>query len=236
MGRAFEYRRAAKEKRWDKMSKIFPKLVRAIVVAVREGGPDPELNARLRLAIMNAKAQNMPKENVDGAIKRAISKDMANYEEICYEGKGPNGSMFMIDCATDNTNRTIVNLRLYFNKSGGQIVDSGSLQFLFRRRAVVEFSIPADRAADEIELALIDCGLDEMEVNEGKAYAYGEVPDFGRLTKGVEELGLEISKASLQRIPTSPLELNEEQMEQVEALIDRIEDDDDVQAVYTNIA
>lgn len=236
MGRAFEYRRAAKEKRWDKMSKIFPKLVRAIVVAVREGGPDPELNSRLRLAIMNAKAQNMPKDNVDGAIKRAISKDMVNYEEICYEGKGPHGSMFMIDCATDNTNRTIVNLRLCFNKSGGQIVDSGSLQFLFRRRAVVEFPLPADRPADEIELALIDHGLDEMTVNEGTAYAYGEVADFGRLTKGVEELGLQITKASLQRLPTVPVELSEDQMEQVEQLIDRIEDDDDVQAVYTNIA
>lgn len=236
MGRAFEYRRASKEKRWDKMSKIFPKLVRAIMVAVREGGSDAENNSRLRSAIMNAKAQNMPKDNVESAIKRALGKDMANYEEVCYEGKGPHGSMFMIDCATDNTNRTIVNLRLYFNKAGGQIVDPGSLQFLFQRRAVVEFSIPEGQSADEIELALIDCGLDEMSVNEGRAYAYGEVADFGRLTKGVEELGLEISKASLQRLPTSPVELSEEQMEQIETLVDRIEDDEDVQAVYTNIA
>lgn len=236
MGRAFEYRRAAKEKRWDKMSKVFPKLVRAITVAVRTGGADPELNARLRSAIMNAKAQNMPKDNIDGAIKRAVGKDTANFEEICYEGKGPHGSMFMIDCATDNTNRTIVNLRQYFSKAGGQIVENGSLQFLFRRRAVVEFTIPEGRAADEIELELIDHGLDELTVNEGKAEAYGEVADFGRLAKGVEELGLEITKASLQRIPTSPMELTEEQVEQLEVLIDKIEDDEDVQAVYTNIA
>ena len=236
MGRAFEYRRASKEKRWDKMSKVFPKIIKAITVSVREGGADPELNPRLRAAIANAKAENMPKDNVDAAIKRATSKDAGEFAEIAYEGKGPHGVLIFVECATDNTNRTIANLKTCFNKGGGQIVQTGSLEFLFSRKTVVEFDVPADREMDEIELELIDHGLEELEVNDGVAYAYGDYSDFGSLTKAIAGMGIESRKATLKRIANSPIELSEEQIADVEKLIDRLEDDDDVQAVYTNIS
>ncbi|MEM1294242.1 MAG: YebC/PmpR family DNA-binding transcriptional regulator [Verrucomicrobiota bacterium] len=236
MGRAFEYRRKSKEQRWDKMSKLFPKLGKSITMAAREGGDDPETNSKLRLAIMNAKAENMPKDNIEAAIKRASGKDGADITEIGYEGKAPHGVMIFIEAATDNTNRTVTNLRTYFNKAGGQLLDSGSLQFMFGRKSVVEFPIADGTNMEEVELTLMDFGLDELEQNEGVAYAYGEVTEFGNLTKGVEDLGLEISKASLKRIPNSPIELSDDQMTEIEVLLDKIEDDEDVQAVFTNIA
>lgn len=236
MGRAFEYRRKSKEQRWDKMSKLFPKLGKSITMAAREGGDDPETNSKLRLAIMNAKAENMPKDNIEAAIKRASGKDGADITEIGYEGKAPHGVMIFIEAATDNTNRTVTNLRTYFNKAGGQLLDSGSLQFMFGRKSVVEFPITDETNMEEVELTLMDFGLDELEQNEGVGYAYGEVTEFGNLTKGVEDLGIEISKASLKRIPNTPIELSDEQMTEIEALLDKIEDDEDVQAVFTNIA
>jgi len=236
MGRAFEYRRASKEKRWDKMSRVFPKLGKAITLAAREGGGDPESNGKLRTAIMNAKAQNMPLDNVDAAIKRATGKDAAVMAEVNYEGKGPHGSMLYLETATDNTNRTVANLKLCFNKNGGQMVQTGALEFMFNRKAVVEFTVTEGLDMDEIELSLIDGGLEELTVNEDTAYATADFTDFGKLTSLAEELGLEIKKASLQRIPTSPVELTEEQLEEVEKLIDALEEDEDVQEVYTNIA
>ncbi len=236
MGRAFEYRRKSKEQRWDKMSKLFPKLSKAITMAAREGGSEPEMNPKLRLAIVNAKAQNMPKDNIDAAIKRASGKEGADITEICYEGKALHGVMIFIETATDNTNRTVVNLRTYFNKAGGQLLDSGSLQFMFDRKSVVEFPVTEELNMEDIELGLMDYGLEELEAEDGVAYAYAEVTEFGNLTKGAEELGLEISKASLQRIPNTPIELNDEQTAEIEALLDKIEDDEDVQAVFTNIA
>ncbi len=236
MGRAFEYRRASKEKRWDKMSKLFPKLAKLITVAAKEGGPDPDSNSALRLAIMNAKAQNMPKDNIESAIKRASGKEMEDIKEVNYEGKGPHGVMVFVETATDNTNRTVSNLKIIFNKSGGQMLATGALEFMFDRKAVVEFVLPEDRDREEIELALIDSGLEELEVNDGVAYATGAFVDFGKLTKGVEELGLEIRKASPQRIPNNPQEFTEEEMEDIEALLDKLEDDEDVQAVFTNAA
>ena len=236
MGRAFEYRRASKEKRWDRMSKIFPKLAKSITMAVKEGGSDPESNSKLRLAINNAKAENMPKDNVESAIKRASGKDAANYEEVNYEGKGPHGVLIFIETATDNTNRTVSNLKTIFNKGGGQMVPTGSLEFLFDRKAVIEFPVPEGQDIDEIELSLIDAGLQELEVMEGTAYAYGEYKDFGKLNQGVIDLGITPSKATLKRIPNSPAEFSEEQQQEIEVFIDKIEDDEDVQAVYTNIA
>lgn len=236
MGRAFEYRRKSKEKRWDKMSKVFPKLAKSITVAAKEGGADPDSNGKLRAAIANAKAENMPKDNIDAAIKRASGKDAMSITEINYEGKGPHGVMIFIECATDNTNRTVTNLKIAFNKGGGQLVTTGSLEFLFSRKAVIEFPVTGDLDMDEIELSLIDHGLEELEVDDGVAYAYADYTSFNALTKGAEDLGIEISKASLQRIPTSPVELTEDQMTEVETLLDRIEDDEDVQAVFTNIA
>jgi YebC/PmpR family DNA-binding regulatory protein len=235
MGRAFEYRRASKEARWDKMSKTFPKIGKAITMAAKEGGPDPENNSKLRLAIQQAKAANMPKDNVEAAIKRASGKDAAEIKEINYEGKGPHGVMVFVECATDNTNRSIANVKTYFNKAGGQILPSGALEFLFKRKAVVEFAVTDGMDLDEVELALIDAGLEELEVEDGVAYAYGDFTDFGKLTSGVESLGLEIKKANLQRIPDNPQTFTEEQLAEIEALLDKLEDDEDVQAVFTNV-
>jgi len=236
MGRAFEYRRAAKEKRWDKMSKVFPKLARTITIAAKEGGSDPDSNSKLRTAILNAKAQNMPKDNIETAIKRAAGKDMADISEINYEAKGPHGVMLFIETATDNTNRTITNVRTPINKAGGEMLNSGSLQFLFDRKAVLQFECRDGQDLEEIELELIDHGLEEMEENEGTVFIYGDFTNFGSLSQGCEELGIELSKASLQRIPNNPQQFSEGQLDDIEALIDKLEDDEDVQAVYTNVA
>ncbi|MBN2485432.1 MAG: YebC/PmpR family DNA-binding transcriptional regulator [Bacteroidales bacterium] len=236
MGRAFEYRRAAKEKRWDKMSKVFPKLAKAITVAAKEGGADPDMNAKLRTAIQNAKAENMPKDNIDAAIKRASGKDAETIVEVLYEGKGPHGVLVFVECATDNTTRTVANVKSYFNKTGGQIVPNGSLEFMFSRKSVFEFEKPDGLDIEELELQLIDAGLDQVEVNENKVYVYGDYTNFGSLQSEIEKLKINISKASLQRIPNSPVEFTEEQLTDIEKLLDKIEDDEDVQAVYTNIA
>ncbi len=235
MGRAFEYRRAAKEKRWDKMSKIFPKLAKAIQVAARDGGSDPEMNAKLRTAIQNAKAENMPKDNIDNAIKRAVGKDAETLNEVSYEGKGPFGVLVFVECTTDNTNRTVANVKSYFSKAGGGFVPSGSLEFMFNRKAVFEFEKTEDIDLEELELQLIDGGLEELEENDGIVYAYADYTNFGELSKTIEDLGIELRKSSLKRFPTNPVEFSEEQLEEIEKMLDKIEDDDDVQAVYTNI-
>jgi YebC/PmpR family DNA-binding regulatory protein len=235
MGRAFEYRRAAKEKRWDKMSRTFPKLGKAITIAAKEGGPDPDMNAALRTAILNAKAQNMPKANIDAAIKRASGKDATQYDEVIYEGKGPHGVLIIVECATDNSTRTVANIKSYFNRSGGALVPTGSLEFMFSRKAVFEFEKPDTSGMDELELELIDAGLEEIDENEGMLYAYAEYTNFGELSKAFEDLGLEVKKASLQRIPNNPVEFTEEELEEIEKLLDKLEEDDDVQAVFNNI-
>ena len=235
MGRAFEYRRAAKEKRWDKMSKVFPKLSKAITVAAKEGGQDPDMNPKLRTAILAAKAENMPKDNIDAAIKRASGKDADEIKELHYEGKGPHGALIMVECATDNPTRTVANVKAHFNKCGGQVLQNGALEFMFSRKAVFEFDTPT-MDKEELELELIDGGLEELEEHEGTMYAYGDYTSFGSLSSALEALGMEVKKASLQRIPNTPVGFNEEQMNEIEKLIDRLEDDDDVQAVYTNIA
>lgn len=236
MGRAFEYRRAAKEKRWDKMSRIFPKLGKAITVAARESGPDPEMNGKLRTAIQNAKAQNMPKDNIDAAIKRASGKDAETFVEINYEGKGPHGVLIFVECATDNSTRTVANVKMYFNKSGGSLVPTGSLEFMFSRKAVFEFQKKDGMNIEDLELELIDAGLEEIEENDGVVYAYADYTNFGQMSHALEGLKIEITKANLQRIPTTPVEFTEEQLVDIEKLIDKIEDDDDIQAVFTNIA
>ena len=236
MGRAFEYRRAAKEKRWDKMSRIFPKLAKKITIAAKEGGGDPDLNAALRTAILNAKAQNMPKSNIDAAIKRATGKDAANYTEVNYEGKGPHGVLIFVECATDNTTRTVANVKSYFNKAGGGLVPTGSLEFMFSRKAVFEFEKPDELDLEELELELIDAGLDEIEENEGEFYAYAEYTNFGDMAHALENLNIEVKKAILKRFANDPVEFSEEQLEDIEKMLDKLEEDDDVQAVYTNIA
>lgn len=236
MGRAFEYRRAAKEKRWDKMSKMFPKLAKAITVAAKDGGSDPEMNPKLRTAIQNAKAQNMPKDNIENAIKRADGKDAESYTEVNYEGKGPHGVLVFVECMTDNTMRTVANVKSYFNKAGGSMVPNGSLEFLFDRKAVIQFEKGDDTDIETLELELIDSGLDSIETHEGRVYVYGDYTVFGELTKAIEDMGIDIKKANLQRIPNSPVEFTDEQLEEIEKMLDKLEDDDDVQEVFTNIA
>ena len=218
------------------MSKVFPKLAKSITMAAKNGGPEPESNAPLRVAINNAKAQNLSKENIENAIKRAAGKDAADISEITYEGKGPHGSLFVVECATDNSNRSIGNLKIIFNKNGGQLVNGGQLDFMFSRKTVVEFPAPAGRDLEELELELIDAGLEELSVDDGIISVIGEFSAFASLTHAVEALGIVPTKSSLQRLPTQPIELTEEQMEEVEMLLDKIEDDDDVQAVFTNLA
>ncbi len=236
MGRAFEYRRASKEARWDKMSKLFPKLAKSITVAAKKGGADPEMNAALRAAIINAKSQNMPKDNIEAAIKRAAGKDAADIVEVSFEGKGPHGVLVFVDCATDNNTRTVANIRSYFNKVAGQLLPNGSLEFMFDRKAVFEFPKPEGLVLEELELALIDGGLTELVEENGTVYAYAEYTDFGSMAQALESQGIEVAKSSLQRIAQNPQEFNEEQLTDIEKLLDRIEDDEDVQAVYTNIS
>lgn len=236
MGRAFEYRRASKEKRWDKMSKLFPKLGKIITIAAKEGGADPDLNPKLRTAILNAKAQNMPKDNIEAAIKRAAGKDIESYTEISYEGKGPHGVLVFVECATDNNTRTVANIKSYFNKTGGALVPTGSLEFMFSRRAVFEIETPDNINIEDIELELIEHGLEEIEKYDDTIYIYGDYTNFGTLSHALDKMGIGVKKASLKRVASNPVEFTEEQLTDIEKLIDRIEDDDDVQAVYTNIA
>lgn len=236
MGRAFEYRRAAKEKRWDKMSKLFPKLGKAITMAAKEGGSDPEMNGKLRTAIQNAKAQNMPKDNIENAIKRAAQKDVASFTEINYEGKGPHGVLVFVECATDNPTRTVANVKSYFNKAGGQIVPNGQLEFMFNRKSVFEIEKTDAINAEELELELIDAGCEEIEITDDMIIVYGDFTAFGTLAKALEDLNIEVQKSSLQRIPTSPVEFSEEELVAIEKMLDKIEDDDDIQQVFTNIA
>ena len=236
MGRAFEYRRAAKEKRWGTMSRVFPKLAKAITIAAKEGGFDPDLNPKLRLAIQTAKGQNMPKDNIDAAIKRAAGKDVESLVEVTYEGKGPHGVLCFVETATDNTTRTVANVKSYFNKAGGAMVPNGSLEFMFDRKAVFEVKKSDDIDIEELELELIDAGMEEIDQHEDTIYIYGDYTDFGSLQGKIEELKLEVTKANLQRIPNSPVEFTEEQMEEIEKMLDKIEEDEDVQQVFTNIA
>lgn len=236
MGRAFEYRRASKEARWDKMSKLFPKLGKIITMAAKEGGSDPESNSKLRTAIINAKVQNMPKDNIDKAIKRASGKDFTNYDEVIYEVKGPHGALLFVECATDNNTRTFNQVRTAINKNGGELLNSGALNFMFNRKAVVIFAKSAEMDLEMVELELIDAGLEELDTEGEDVIAYGDYTEFANLSNAVESLGLEIKKADLQRIPSSPMEFTDEQVDEIEILIDKLEDDEDVQKVFSNIA
>jgi len=236
MGRAFEYRKAAKMKRWSKMSRIFPRLAKTITMTAKEGGPDPDMNPALRTAIQNAKGQNMPKDNIDAAIKRAAGKEAETFVEVNYEGKGPHGVLVFVECATDNTTRTVANVRSYFNKADGALVPNGSLEYMFDRKAIFEMAKPEDLDVEELELELIDAGLEEIDVDGDDLIVSGDYTHFGTLSKALEDLKMDIKKAMLKRFATSPVEFTEEQLVDIEKLLDKIDDDDDVQAVYTNIA
>ena len=237
MGRAFEYRRASKEKRWDKMSKLFPKLGKAISIAVKEGGSgDPDMNSKLRSAILAAKAQNMPKDNIEAAIKRALGKDGIQITEVNYEIKAPHGALLFVECATDNPTRTVANLKSNVNKIVCTILTNNSLEFMFSRKAHFEVAKADIKDLEELELNLIDAGLDSMNIEEEIVHIYGDYTSFGTLANALESLQIEIKKAALERIANTPVEFNEEQLIDIEKLLDKIEDDDDVQVVFTNIA
>lgn len=235
MGRAFEYRKATKMKRWGNMARVFTKLGKQITIAVKEGGPDPEINARLRVLIQQSKKENMPKENVERAIKKASSKDEADYKEMVYEGYGPNGIAIVIETATDNPTRTVANVRSYFNRHGGSLGTSGSLEFLFDHKCVFNIAPKEGISIDDLELELIDFGVDELAEEEGNIILYGDFQYYSSIQKYLEENDFEIHAAEFERIPNDMKTLDAEQKAQVQKLLDKIEDDEDVQNVFHNM-
>ncbi|MGS4346988.1 YebC/PmpR family DNA-binding transcriptional regulator [Myroides sp. DW712] len=236
MGRAFEFRKGRKLKRWSAMAKTFTRIGKDIVMAIKEGGPNPETNSRLRAVMQNAKAANMPKENVERAIKRATDKDTENYKEVMFEGYGPHGIAFLIECATDNNNRTVANIRSYFNKCNGTLGTSGSVEFMFDHTC--NFRIPADanRDLEEFELELIDFGIDEIFEDEDGVMIYAPFESFGAIQKELEGRNIEILSSGFDRIPQVTKELSEAEQADVDKLLEKIEEDDDVQNVFTTMA
>ncbi|MDR1454441.1 MAG: YebC/PmpR family DNA-binding transcriptional regulator [Tannerella sp.] len=235
MGRAFEYRKARKLKRWGNMSRVFTKIGKEITMATKAGGPDPETNPRLRILMQTAKKENMPKDNVERAIKKATSKDYADYREVNYEGYGPYGIAVFVETATDNTTRTVANIRSYFNKHGGSLGTSGSLEFLFEHRCVFHIARRDDLSMDELELELIDFGVDELEEDENEIILYGEFSQNAVIQKYLEDSGYEITSSEFVRIPGDQKDVTPEQREAIEKLLEKIEEDEDVQNVFHNM-
>lgn len=235
MGRAFEYRKARKLKRWGNMARTFTKIGKEIEIAVKAGGPDPESNPRLRLLMQTARTENMPKDNVERAIKRASSKDTADYKEVVYEGYGPHGIAVVVETATDNPTRTVANVRVCFNKSGGSLGTSGMCTFLFDRRCTFRVALPQNIDMEELELDLIDFGLDECFVDEDEIMIYADFTSFGPIQKYLEDHNLEIKSFSFERIPNDMKTLSPEEAEEVEKLVARLEEDEDVVNVFHNM-
>ena len=236
MGRAFEYRKAAKLKRWGHMARTFTRIGKAIEMSVKAAGPDPANNTRLRLLIQNAKAENMPKDNIERAIKRAISKDAADYKEMVYEGYGPHGIAIMVETATDNPTRTVANVRSYFNKLGGTLGTSGSVGFMFEHKAIFKTPMKEGINLEELELELIDFEVDEVFVDdENFINISGPFESFGQIQAYLEEHGMEITSGEFIRLPTDTKELPEDQRQSVEKLIEKLEEDDDVVNVFHNM-
>jgi len=234
MGRIFEKRKHKMFARYAKMAKGFTKMGREISIAVKAGGTDPSYNSRLRIAIQNAKAINMPKDKIENAIQRASSKADGNFEEIVYEGYGPYGAAIVAECATDNPTRTVGNIRMYFARANGSLGKTGSLDFIFERNAVFRISA-GEINRDELELELIEHGAEEIEEEDNQLIIYTKFSDFGSMQKALEEKKINIVSAEKQRIPNSYAELNESQEKEVRALIEQLEEDDDVQAVFHNM-
>ena len=235
MGRAFEYRKATKLKRWGTMAKTFTKIGKQITICVKESGPDPQSNSRLRVLIQNAKAANMPKDNVERAIKKATSKDTADYKEIVYEGYGPFGTAFMVETATDNPTRTVANVRSYFNKYGGSLGTTGCVDYMFEHKCNFKVVMKEGLDLEELELEMIDFGIEEIFEEDGYMMVYGEFEAFGPIQKYLEEAGFEIEKAEFERIPQDTKELTEEQHVEIDKLLAKFEEDDDVSNVFNNI-
>ncbi|GEL11710.1 DNA-binding regulatory protein, YebC/PmpR family [Flavobacterium glycines] len=231
MGRAFEFRKGRKMKRWAAMAKTFTRIGKDIVMAVKEGGPNPETNSRLRAVIQNAKAANMPKDNVERAIKNASNKDTANYKEILFEGYAPHGIAILIETASDNNNRTVANIRSYFNKCNGTMGTQGSVEFMFDHTC--NFRIPKEGLdAEELELEFIDFGAEEVFEDEDGILIYAPFNSFGTIQKELENRSIDILSSGFERIPQITKKLNAEQIADVEKLIEKIEEDDDVMNVY----
>ena len=235
MGRAFEYRKARKMKRWGNMARVFTKLGKEITIAAKAGGADPETNPRLRVLMQTAKKENMPKDNVERAIKKATSKDFTDYKEVNYEGYGPFGIAVFVETATDNTTRTVANVRSYFNKAGGSLGTSGSLEFLFDHKCIFHIVKRDDIALDELELELIDFGVDELEEDENEIVIYGEFSQNSVIQKYLEDNGFEITSSEFVRIPNEQKEVTGEQRETLDKLLEKLEDDEDVQNVFHNM-
>ena len=235
MGRAFEYRKARKLKRWGNMSRTFTKIGKEITIAVKAAGPDPTANSRLRVLLQNAKAANMPKDTVERAIKKATDKDSSDYKEIIYEGYGPFGIAIVVETATDNNTRTVANVRSYFNKFGGSLGTTGSLSFLFGHKCVFKIKPKEGLSLEDLELELIDHGVDELEDEGESIVLYGAFDSFANIQNYLEENEFEIESAEFERIPTDYKEVTAEQREQIEKLLEKFEDDEDVQNVFHNM-
>ncbi|MGH1388255.1 YebC/PmpR family DNA-binding transcriptional regulator [Kordia sp.] len=235
MGRAFEFRKARKMKRWSAMAKTFTRIGKDIVMAVKEGGPNPETNSRLRAVIQNAKAANMPKDNVERAIKKASDKNTDNYKEVLFEGYGPHGIAILVETATDNNNRTVANVRSYFNKCDGNLGTQGSVEFMFDHTC--NFRIPSEgQDPEELELEFIDFGVEEVFADDDGILLYGPFGSYGNIQKELETREIEILSSGFERIPQATKSLNEEQTADIEKLLEKLEEDDDVQNVYHTMA
>jgi len=240
MGRIFEVRKATMFARWDRMAKQFTRIGKEIAIAVKTGGPDPNTNPALRRCFQNAKAVNMPKDRVEAAIKRAMGKEMENYEEILYEGYGPHGVAIFVETATDNHVRTVANIKAHFNKGGGALGNSGSVAFQFKKMGVFKLK-PEGLNAEELEFDLIDHGLEEMgegtgENGEPVLVLRSTFNDFGKMQKALEEKNITPASAEVEWIPGTTVPLNDSQAEEVSKLIERLEQDEDVQKVFHNMA
>ena len=235
MGRAFEFRKARKMKRWAKMSKAFTRIGKDIVIAVKEGGGDPDTNTRLRQVMQNAKSVNMPKENILRAIKKASEKETANYEEISLEGYGAYGIAVFIDCATNNNNRTVADIRSYFNKCDGALGTNGSLEYIFDRKGVFTIENNININLENLEMELIDGGLEEFEIETDNLVVYCDYKDFNNMQLKIESLNIEIISSELQRIPNTTKKINADQAKKILKLLDLLEDNEDVQQVFHNM-
>jgi len=235
MGRAFEFRKARKLKRWGNMAKTFTKIGKEIAMSVKTSGPDPASNARLRVLIQNAKAANMPKENVERAIKRASSKEQEDYKEVVYEGYGPHGIAVLVETATDNPTRTVANVRLYFNKYGGSLGTSGSVSFMFEHKCIFKVKAKDGIDLEELELEMIDFGVSEIFAEDDNIIIYGDFEAFGPIQKYLEEKNFELVSAEFERVPDDTKELDAGQTTSVEKLLEKLEEDEDVTNVFHNM-
>jgi YebC/PmpR family DNA-binding regulatory protein len=235
MGRAYEYRKARKMKRWGSMARTFTKIGKEIAISIKSAGPDPANNSRLRVLMQNAKNASMPKENVERAIKKATSKDQTDYKEVVYEGYAPYGIAVLVETATDNPTRTVANVRSYFNRNGGSLGTSGCVDYLFEHKCLFKIKSKEGIDIEELELEMIDFGIQEIFAEDDNIIIYGDYEAFGPIQKFIEDNGFEIVTADFERIPTEIKALNEDQMAEVEKLLEKLEDDEDVTNVYHNM-